>query len=763
MDKIRAPYNFVPMAATVALPDWADSASIDVPFEDGLSGTLDVRLRAHTPVFVRAGGERKAEFFQVAPGQYAIPGTSVKGCLRNVVEIASFGWLSRLTDRKYAVRDLHNQNLYVRHMATIMQSKRGKNEPLPRVAAGWLRAADPVKGIGVVIQPVDYAKVNYNLLMALAPSWRPGDKQSAVNKYTSWPLQSRDVDVLVDPLRDPLPSSPSRFGVVSRLGPRGSSKTGRPGTLVFTGQPSRWDPSMPAKRGGSGHPKHHDFVFLDKAGPEIHVSGAVWQDFKDVHSDAGEQHRLVDTLNEELRHWWSHLERGANLPVFFLVEGTDVRAIGLAMMFRLAYRHSTHSAVKTMQPEAFKTGRRPDLAEVMFGYLPQREGKRGESEAAGDAAGESEGGLRGRVSVGLFTANRAQPGEPQRVVLGSPKASYYPNYIEQAGDRGPGATPSRLGGGSPSYATMMDDGVRIRGWKRYAARNRVAIPDPPRAGGGRSVSDKVFTHFTPLREGAEFAGKVRFHNLRPVELGALLWALDYGQRAECRHQLGLVCALGFGNVTFELAASRSATRVVGGAPYALDDARRAFAAWMEAQCTSVPGGWACSRQLHELVAIATPVADERDLRHMRIDATEGNEFNEGKRQGLSLAAAGASTWRGMAALQGPPRPFSAGSSAGTVSKVAAATPSAQARASAPPPPVGAAIAAPDIVARFLALPPAQLPAQMQAYVADWRRLPDDNPLKKRLAEAILAQVVKFRKGDKEKPWFKEIEGWVGGR
>ena len=52
---IKAPFNFVPLSDKVYFPDWADKISHDVPFEDGLSGTIELKITAQTPIFVRNG------------------------------------------------------------------------------------------------------------------------------------------------------------------------------------------------------------------------------------------------------------------------------------------------------------------------------------------------------------------------------------------------------------------------------------------------------------------------------------------------------------------------------------------------------------------------------------------------------------------------------------------------------------------------------------------------------------------------------------
>ena len=95
-----------------------------MPFSDGISGWFDIEAEAMTPVFIRHGEKPPGwhkdspedvdrlreqwlqvgnpvatpqpeddwiEFFNVPAGHYAIPGTSMKGTLRHILEIVSFG------------------------------------------------------------------------------------------------------------------------------------------------------------------------------------------------------------------------------------------------------------------------------------------------------------------------------------------------------------------------------------------------------------------------------------------------------------------------------------------------------------------------------------------------------------------------------------------------------------------------------------------------------------------------------------------------
>ena len=115
MATIKAPFNFVPLSDKVFFPDWADEISQDIPFEDGVSGTIELKIKAETPIFVRNGhtqndaeekNERYKSFSKTEDGRYFIPATTMKGCIRSVLEIMSFGKMTQVEDASFGLRDL---------------------------------------------------------------------------------------------------------------------------------------------------------------------------------------------------------------------------------------------------------------------------------------------------------------------------------------------------------------------------------------------------------------------------------------------------------------------------------------------------------------------------------------------------------------------------------------------------------------------------------------------------------------------------------
>ena len=646
MEKITAPYGFVPLANKVVTPDWLqfrDSEGRlvappvhDIPFQDGLCGTLELEIEAETPIFVRGADKSGEKPFQLANGKYAIPGTSLRGALRNIIEIITFSRFKRVNDHRYAVRDLNNRHLYGQYMADIVKDSRtGKGEPMPLVNAGWLRRKGKGDDADYRIEVCDFAKFEYRDLMNLADergvrNFKPGEKQSSVDKYNHWKgARLENVEVKVQWKRPPAVGNRkmvSQFGLAKPAAPSQTK-----GTLVMTGQPSRWVPDQVGRRAGSGSAKHHDFLFFPTQQQQqpLLVPIQVFQDFEFAHSDRGQQNNLgkSQTPNAEWAYWEDKMEKGQPVPVFFLSdpEGKRVASFGLAMMFRLPYNNSIHEAVHNVSREHIANEGALDFAEGLFGTV--RDSKK-------PARDDGALALKGRVGISHAQAIGApSPQKAVQAVLGSPKASYYPNYVEQMPGTY-GGQPTQDHKGNAVYQTWMDNGGAPRGWKRYRTLTQTHVPAPPSGADGRPLDlAKVGTRFTPLPPGTKFRAHVDLHNLKPEELGALLWAVEFGGDDKARHTLGMARPLGFGRSKVSIVGQNVCD--MGGQRADLNAARAAFQAWME---TRIPG-WSKSAQVLELLALAQPVKPE-EARYQRLDpGKRENEFIDAKKAGLALPPA----------------------------------------------------------------------------------------------------------------------------
>lgn len=605
---ISAPYNFVPLSSWVHIPRWQAQVSHDWPLQDGLSGEIGYQLIADSPLLVgghqapatdREPGEVKP--FQLPDGRYAIPGSSLKGMLRAVVEIAGFGRMRMVDDQRPALRDITGPKVSASYTHKVRD----------KVKTGFLHRRDDG---GQEIVPCSMVRLDHRKLEEVLRVHKPIFKAriNVKEKYQVWQRHCQKNSW--DPLT-------IRFD----LGDHEAVNLGageKSGTPVFTGQIS--DSTKPKG-------KYKDFVFYDaNENHLIRVKQDEWRDFLHIHGD--------DSGKDEMSwpgYWREQFRNGESVPVFYLQDG-DLLRIGLAYMPKLAGDFSIHDTIAHaseahLQAPGLEHGY--DLADLLFGAIGEQQ----------------QDALRGRVSCETAIAQgEPQPVQQDGTILNGPKPTYFPNYISQSVDRN---NVNKLSGGQ--YATYMEISSQkpplARGFKRYPARPE-KMTEVQQLTSGQISNKKVQVFLHPLPTGTQFSGRILFHNLKPEELGALLWAMSWNGDNTLRHGLGMGKSFGFGQVRFELDEYDS--RIMPNDPEQseskldmkqLNQWLQRFTRHME-QAAMVAGdqSWMESPQIANLLAMADPESAKRlppgmQLRHMCLAMQSKNEFAWAKQNSLVLA------------------------------------------------------------------------------------------------------------------------------
>lgn len=561
MTSLKTPYHFIPAAPFVLSPEWAAQANHDHPFMDGLSGELSIALRNDTPLCL--GGEQieatenaagKVHFYRTPDGKMAIPGSSLKGMLRNALAPVVFARMSQVEERKLSVRDISTAGTYY-HNNIVKQ----------KASAGWLRFHNGQWQI----QPCSYVRIHQAEIISHlkldANQWNAAD--TASKRY-----------VLLNGIRNIKFDQEPKKNLTAAVN-LGKGKLS--GSMVVTGQPG-----LTYDRGKSS--KKWEFVFYDEKDTWLAVSEQAMRDFLFVHENSNE---------------WAFLRSQGHgqdaIPVFFHGNASDIKSMGLASMYRLAQQNSLHDALRNISEQHLST-HKADLTDLLFGRL--------QPDQAEDE--KDVWGLRGRVNLGLFQAE----GEPltqwtDDTVLSSPKPSFHPAYLQQE------ILQKQPDG---QYVTLDSKKPLLQGWKRYPVKPE-NVQKPPRMEDGRNISNKVKVRLETVAEASVFHGKIRFHNLRPVELGALFWILDFGGRDKLRHALGMGKPFGLGQV--QLILNEKNSRLVANDRAALAHleitdiltaSRQVFLNYMDqvwetvADVTTKNATWESSPQVASLLAMADP-------------------------------------------------------------------------------------------------------------------------------------------------------------
>lgn len=687
MTDITAPYNFVPLSGTVCTIDdlgipkhqeqGVPNANQDDPFEGALSGAVKITLSVEGALLVNWGDERASVVIngeerqvkthgKTPDGQFAIPGSTTRGMIRNVLEIASFGKMSLVDDARFGVRDLQPSARLDYGNRVSQERKDGAFEPKSR--AGWLKIGQDGE---IIVTACDFARIEHRDLSVKDKSLgfqgrahKHADQANA--KVIEWLFTHPEGEKTKSPIgltyqfriekassnhkhglkrksdkdKPNLPDSAYKYlhykkAMFQKDG--SSCEDGyveKSGTLVFTGMPST--------------SKHMEFVFFDRReqvpffAPKLEGGttdeGYVWRSFLDVHE---RQEKVSPTWEWRKKQ----LAEGDEIPVFYLTnKSNEITHLGLAMMFKMAADHSVHQMIGHTSPD--HTKREPiDLAEAIFGRL---EGAKG----AGD-------GWRGRVSFGWAFADEETVTENEEekcaVILAKPKPSFAPAYVRQKDfqsitgnelltvetktDRD--GNPKAIKANYRSYMNWdKDPKDEIRGWKRYPVGAERNIPPQNHPPTGDGVS-----YLRPLRPKAAdkpmtFTMTLRYHNLHPIELGALLWAITWGGDETLRHAMGMGRPLGFGQ-----------TKMQADLDEAQNTALQAYIGAMENWAKNKAGlasGWAKSVQIGQLKAMADPkVGATAKLDYLKLNVPGDNFFAKAKTAGSILPEYGGLTLEGL--------------------------------------------------------------------------------------------------------------------
>jgi len=111
MGTAKAPYNFVPLNQTVV--EVEQRPDFDKYHNDRYTGYIDIKIENLTPLYIRNSDkedkdkdkQKSYEFFNV-DGKYIIPGSSIRGMIRTLVEIISYGKFGYFNDERLYYRGL---------------------------------------------------------------------------------------------------------------------------------------------------------------------------------------------------------------------------------------------------------------------------------------------------------------------------------------------------------------------------------------------------------------------------------------------------------------------------------------------------------------------------------------------------------------------------------------------------------------------------------------------------------------------------------
>lgn len=523
--KANAPYNFVPLPNKILTVN--DGFEVNGKKEKlwekhdkyvpgTHSGWIDLTLKTLTPLFIRGPitkvGEgwdnrdslMRAEPFTNKDGVPVIPGSSLRGMIRSLVEVLSFSKIAQVTDEKPFFRTFDTKSRIGQEYVSRMLV--GGNKP----SGGFIAKIDEKWFISPAVEVL---RVHHDLLNA-CNCGIPESSHDDLKYHPSWHCQNQSCWFQRS---DDDRSKVDRVSLNEKIGWERA-------TLVLSGYINN---------------KHHEFLFLDKDDSmQFEIPEHIWRRFHDREQVSQWQKEAFPKSSPPQVGRKSDGGLRDGEPVFYVLNehaenqnnSDSLVFLGRAQMFRYPYDLSPNDLISN---ELSSAG--VDIAEALFGKVGKEM-------------------IKGRVCFedSIAKGEKSECFEEVIVprILATPKITCFQHYLTQNGTQ----TQKKL----TTY--LKGDYTTVRGhkyyWHRWEAEKGIDLVKEENRYNELLTDlqlprprDKQHTLIIPVKKDVEFIGRIRFSNLSDVELGALLAALNLPDGCACK--LGMGKPLGLGSIKID--------------------------------------------------------------------------------------------------------------------------------------------------------------------------------------------------------------------
>lgn len=560
----HAPYNFIPLSEKVVnSPLRSDKVNYDTYETDKLSGEIITNISSVTPLFIRGmkkltDPENKKSPFFFEGKEICIPGSSFRGMLRTLIEIASYSKMGSMNEdinhRRYHYRAFADKSVTLKNAYTEKMLGRDfrPDAIYPLAKAGIISK----KGLEFVIHEAEHYKVEESDAIAagvishtMSINNRQTRQYEKNNRY-----QQAYKEVWFTPTAKSMQTSrhtkPLKYALVTTL-----SDAERPGLTRGFIVCSGWMVGSRARPVG----KHmHWIVGNINYSKEISIPSDVISNYREDTSRDGIN--LLAELNKSTNN---------EVPCFYITDGSGrIISFGHTGMFRFPY----DKALIDFFPPDHKKWENPDFSNCLFGDL-------------------NNGPTRVFFEDALLTQGKTSTELKIPSILGSPKPTTFQHYLTQ--DKRNIQAEYNTHGEVSGFSGLNDynTNTKISGFKWYWHLREITFPEAIefkrqsfrdylnkqnlinlfnaklRDNNNRvslnirrltpdqfkavcdyilSQSDVQHTVIKPVLENAKFTGRIRFENLTKEELGAILFFLNLDEKLHLK--VGMGKGLGFGSI-----------------------------------------------------------------------------------------------------------------------------------------------------------------------------------------------------------------------
>ncbi len=550
--KAIAPYNFVELPdkiVTTELDEQSNLRDIDRYYQDRHTGRIECTLTTSSPLYTRCGLTKEEfsrvekllregkdtpdfpEFFYINPRtkKPVIPGSTIRGMIRNLVEIISFSKLSKVSE---------HQKLFFRAVAADKE--------------------DPLKDIYKSLLKKETLKAGY--LVKRNDAWYIRPAKKVEDKYFFIYIKEKDIEGKVDNFicmksLDYTPQYRQNISfedLYNKNGRRCAKKISSDckrldyiGVLVTSGNmlentnldnEQQREIKLKSKEGR----KYHYLVGIpDEKSKLIKINDDAVKNYRSALTSFQKgkspyQNSFFDDNNGVLKN--------GRVIFYSQLQSEEIILFGQSPNFRIPYipkgKQTAVSAVDFI-PEYLRNTSVIDIADAIFGFVrDKKQGEKTQQTSSGRIFVSDAECLNNTDDIWWEkTSNHVIT--PQ--ILVSPKPTTFQHYLVQPNDT------QALKKNLKHYANEPENETVIRGHKLYWHKGS----EPQIKHLNPNEAETQTTEIKPVGTGIQFKFTINFENLSDVELGALMWVLDIAANEKYRLPLGMGKPLGMGAVNIE--------------------------------------------------------------------------------------------------------------------------------------------------------------------------------------------------------------------
>jgi CRISPR-associated protein (TIGR03986 family) len=532
--KAFAPYNFVELPEKVVKAELQSNDKLfdnDRYYPTHNTGKIICTLKTESPLYTRCAltphdfvdfgdksneeltaEQRKtyAQFFQYPSNIYpALPSSSLRGMVRNLVEIISFGKIEQVSEQQKlffravaAENDDPLKNKYTEYIGNLARN----------VKAGYLEKS----GEQWFIRPAIENDNNKSFILvkeeditqANVPSLITMDKDNYLPQYIRISFEIHKETVRVSENCD-------NYDLKGWLVTSGN--------MLDTANTTEAERRTLLRR-KEGRKYHYIVLGVDNYVARLEISKDAIRDYCNSLTDFQKGKPFKKNLKNPFTETMGFLQTGR--PVFYCQPKNQqllVTLFGQSPNFRIPYSPENNgkaASVVDFIPKQIGESNIIDIADAIFGFVRRSKDKK---EQAFDE-NQIEKSRAGRVffSDGLYQANEDGIWLTDETItphiLTSPKPTTFQHYLVQnSSDK------ENL----KHYANNPNKDTIIRGHKLYWHKGNVGLNRIQTNANEDEIRDKQSQHteIKPIKAGVSFEFTISFENLSDVELGALLWVL----------------------------------------------------------------------------------------------------------------------------------------------------------------------------------------------------------------------------------------------